>query len=251
MILLVSTPKVQMNAGKDSWGHWGSRGCLSWPAGVLMWFWDASNVHPFPQRTMWSRSVTVWLWSLWLGCSVGDRLSQTGPWVPFLVGAWCLWCLLIAAHQQLVLLCIPACSPLLWQTTQFKKNVLPGLYFLKNAVHLSIAPLPCPSGALLTWETLCWLRSACLVCGILWVCGLVIGDSWEPLEVRSKVSISLKIIHMCWLLHHCRKSINALVITLHRISATLAFSNVLSSAQGFLFSRLILGEVCMHTAKVD
>lgn len=61
-----------------------------------------------------------------------------------------------------------------------KKNVLAGLYFLKNAVHLSIAPLPSPSGPLLTWETLCWLRSACLVCGILWVCGLVIGDSWEP-----------------------------------------------------------------------
>lgn len=88
-------------------------------------------------------SCTISTASLWKRVSSVpevDTLSQTGSRVTFHRTPRQLWCLIIAARRQLVPLYLLVCCALLWQTTHFWKNVLEGLHFLKNVVHLSVPP---------------------------------------------------------------------------------------------------------------
>lgn len=70
-----------------------------------------------------------------------------------------LWCLLMAAPRQLVLLCIIICASPRRQTTHFWKNVPAVLGFLRNVAHLSLLR---PIWTLaLTWDGLGLSSSVC------------------------------------------------------------------------------------------
>ena len=89
---------------------------LTYPAGATVWpclgLWDVGNVS--------ARAPALWDHVRQSGCDLGgpgaaggDRLSRTGPRVTFLRMPDALWCLVIAACRQLVLLLTLADHPCL------------------------------------------------------------------------------------------------------------------------------------------
>lgn len=116
-----------------------------------MWVFE-----PWSSGMMWSRSVTVPLWSWRARAAEGDRMSQTGPWVSlhWAPDPFDVWSLQLTNSW-----CSSTSSPVPHYTGRppiFEKMSRQVQVFSRMQ---PIWASPSPSGPLLNWETLPWLLS--------------------------------------------------------------------------------------------